>query len=64
MSYCRFENTARDLDDCLEALENYPIEELSTSEFSALLDLLSIANKLLKYKQEIIEFNNGNKITN
>ena len=50
MSYCRFENTARDLDDCLEALENYPIEELSTSEFSALLDLLSIANKLLKYK--------------
>ena len=64
MSYCRFENTARDLDDCLEAIENYPIKELSTSEFSALLDLLRLANELLEYKQEIIEFNNGNKITN
>ena len=33
MSYCRFRNTAMDLDDCLEALEYK--EELSKEEFNA-----------------------------
>lgn len=31
MSYCRFNNTKMDLDDCLEALRNG--EELSENEF-------------------------------
>ena len=33
MSYCRFRNTRKDLDDCLEALRDR--EELSYEEFSA-----------------------------
>ena len=32
MSYCRIENTFRDLQDCKEALDNKPFEELSESE--------------------------------
>ena len=33
MSYCRFENTARDLADCLDALENGAhTEDLSSYE--------------------------------
>jgi len=29
MSYCRFENTSRDLDDCIDALEDFrSIKEL------------------------------------
>lgn len=28
MSYCKFENTFKDLNDCLTSLENYSIEEL------------------------------------
>ena len=28
MSYCKFENTFNDLNDCLTSLENYSIEEL------------------------------------
>ena len=32
MSYCRFENTFRDLQDCDEALGNQEFDELSDSE--------------------------------
>lgn len=34
MSYCRFENTARDLRDCLEAIENVSLDELSFNELA------------------------------
>lgn len=42
MSYCRFENTARDLSDCQEALEESDgdLSELSSSEKRAALRLL------------------------
>ena len=36
MSYCRFENTARDLEDCIEAIENGEINELNEYEIEAL----------------------------
>jgi hypothetical protein len=32
MSYCRFENTYSDLEECLEALQNDGLENLSESE--------------------------------
>lgn len=35
MSYCRFHNTAMDLDDCLEALEWEDDEKLSDFEWRA-----------------------------
>ena len=39
MSYCRFENTSRDVDDCIRAIENGEIYELSDYEVSGLKNL-------------------------
>lgn len=36
MSYCRFENTSRDLNDCIEAIENGEIDELNEHEIEAI----------------------------
>ena len=36
MSYCRFENTSKDLEDCIEAIENNEISELNEYEIQAI----------------------------
>jgi len=58
MSYCRFENTAKDLRDCLDAIENGQIQDLSAYETSGLRDLLDYCDAILQYKEEIIEITN------
>ena len=56
MSYCRFENTARDLADCLDALENGAhTEDLNSYERNGLEDLLSICETIFFMKEEIEE---------
>jgi hypothetical protein len=56
MSYCRFENTARDLRDCLEAINDGEHEkELSSYEKSGLQDLLSSCEDIFHMKEEIEE---------
>jgi len=56
MSYCRFENTARDLADCLDALENGEhTEGLSSYEKRGLEDLLSYCDEIHYMKNEIEE---------
>ena len=55
MSYCRFENTARDLGDCLDAIENNELDELSSYEISGLRDLLDYCEAILEYQEEIEE---------
>ena len=56
MSYCRFENTARDLADCLDALENGAhTEGLSSYEKRGLEDLLSYCDEIHYMKEEIEE---------
>ena len=40
MSYCRFENTSRDLKDCLQAIENGELDDLSSYEKDGLESLL------------------------
>ena len=55
MSYCRFENTARDLGDCLDAIENNELNELSSYEISGLRELLDYCEAILEYKEEIYE---------
>ncbi len=47
MSYCRFENTYADLNDCYSALGEIDIDDLSTSE-------KRYAKKLLKLCKDII----------
>ena len=55
MSYCRFENTSRDLGDCLDAIENNELDELSSYEISGLRELLDYCEAILEYKEEIYE---------
>ena len=47
MSYCRFENTSRDLDDCIEAIENGEINELNGYEIASLLHLKEQAQTII-----------------
>ena len=55
MSYCRFENTSRDLGDCLDAIENKEHKDLSDYEVRGLRDLLDYCEAILEYKEEIEE---------
>ncbi len=48
MSYCRFENTSRDFEDCLEALENEGFDSLSENE-------KHYAKKLLRLSKQFAE---------
>jgi|TARA_R110000787_G_scaffold265128_1_gene371069 hypothetical protein len=65
MSYCRFENTVRDLRDCLEAIENGEMTNLGDGrENDALEDLLSLANDIVACRDEIedaIDYNKDNE---
>lgn len=65
MSYCRFENTARDLQDCLDAIESGEINDLSSQyEVDALEQLLDLCKEVVAYKDEIEDavYNNNNDL--
>ena len=54
MSYCRFENTARDLRDCVHAIENGEhTDDLSSYEKDGLEEILSLCEQLFFMKEEI-----------
>lgn len=46
MSYCRFENTLSDLEDCLDHIE----DDLGSEEFQAREELIKVCVKIAKYK--------------
>ncbi len=53
MSYCRFENTARDLRDCVNAIQNGETDDLSRYEIDGLKKLLDDAESIVNMKEEI-----------
>tara|TARA_B110001450_G_scaffold96194_1_gene91294 strand:- start:1007 stop:1210 length:204 start_codon:yes stop_codon:yes gene_type:complete len=53
MSYCRFENTAADLRDCLDAIHRGEINDLSSYEISGLAAIMQIANELVEMEDDI-----------
>ena len=55
MSYCRFENTSRDLRDCLQAIENGELDDLSSYEKDGLESLLEYCETIFFMKEEIEE---------
>ena len=63
MSYCRFENTSKDLEDCIEALRNYEDEcnNLSSYEVEALEDLISQAKEIVELTETIDQVIQMNK---
>tara|TARA_R110001606_G_scaffold146510_2_gene286477 strand:+ start:112 stop:309 length:198 start_codon:yes stop_codon:yes gene_type:complete len=53
MSYCRFENTTKDMQDCLYAIEEGDTRELSRYEASALREFLALADEIKGYEPDI-----------
>lgn len=59
MSYCRFENTARDLQDCVEAIYNGDVYDFNEYELDGFKKLIRLAEELASMendKEEIIEY--------
>ena len=61
MSYCRFENTARALQDCVNALQDNEVQNLSTYEINGLADLQLLAMDIVSMQDEIGEIIDSNK---
>ena len=55
MSYCRFENTSKDLLDCLNAIKNGELDDLSSYEKDGLESLLEYCETIFFMKEEIEE---------
>ena len=63
MSYCRFENTSKDLEDCIDALHNYEekCNSLSKYEVEALQDLIEQAKEIIELTETIDQVIQMNK---
>ena len=53
MSYCRFENTVNDMQDCIYAIEEGDTSELSNSEVRALEEFLDLAREITNLEYDI-----------
>jgi len=64
MSYCRFENTAQDLQDCVRAIENGDVYDFSSYELNGFKKLIRLAGELVNMDHEteqiIIHYKNQN----
>ncbi len=61
MSYCRFENTARALKDCVNAIQDNEVNDLSTYEVNGLAELQLLAMDIVAMQDEIGEIIDSNK---
>ena len=61
MSYCRFENTARALKDCVYAIQDNEVNDLSTYEVNGLAELQLLAMDIISMQDEIGEIIDSNK---
>ena len=55
MSYCRFENTVNDMQDCLNAIEDREVSDLSEYEVRALQHFLELGKVIVDYEDDIEE---------
>ena len=53
MSYCRFENTSDDLQDCLNAIYNGETEDLDSYEQRGLKQILKISKLIVQMEDDI-----------
>ena len=53
MSYCRFENTAKDMRDCIYAIEERDVYEFSSYELSGFKDVLEYARDIINMEDDI-----------
>ena len=61
MSYCRFENTANDLQDCVNAINRGETDELNEYEKSGLAEILKLSEYIVDMKDYINEILNSNE---
>jgi hypothetical protein len=61
MSYCRFENTARALQDCVNAIQDNEVNNLSTYEVNGLAELQLLAMDIVSMQDDIGEIIDSNK---
>ena len=61
MSYCRFENTAKALQDCVNAIQDNEVNDLSTYEVDGLAELQLLAMDIVAMQDEIGEIIDSNK---
>ena len=52
MSYCRFENTARDLQDCVSAIDNGNVYDFNEYELNGFKKLIRLAEELANMDSE------------
>jgi len=55
MTYCRFQNTLKDLQDCFDALNDEPIDELSGDELASAKDMLLLCEEFIQEHSEKME---------
>ena len=61
VSYCRLENTARALRDCVYAIQENEVNDLSTYEVNGLAELQLLAMDVVSMQDEIGEIIDSNK---
>ncbi len=61
MSYCRFENTAKALQDCVNAIQENEVSDLSTYEVNGLAEIQLLAMDIISMQDEIGEIIDSNK---
>jgi hypothetical protein len=52
MSYCRFENTAQDLQDCVRAIENDDVYDFNDYELNGFKKLVRLAEEIVDMNDE------------
>ncbi len=53
MSYCRFENTAKDMQDCIYAIEERDVYEFSDYELSGFKEVYELAQEIVSMEDDI-----------
>jgi hypothetical protein len=55
MSYCRFENTYRDLVDCLHALNDSGVDSLSDRELQYAKMMIQVCENIVNHYDEVLD---------
>ena len=55
MSYCRFENTLRDLQDCIWSLEEGEADDIGGTELNSAMSMLEACQEFIDLKWKLDE---------
>ena len=61
MSYCRFNNTANALGDCLDAIENNELDDMAGFEYEGIENIINCCEAILEYRERLEELYDENR---